>query len=812
MANKPGAFYRYSRNIKQTNGDHLPIHRQDFPGTKRGETGLLIRSPQKNVFEYGFSSLIAGWLFNEDRGISISDYSVYNNPITSGSFGSWTGSGLFYDGVTNWTTAQYENQYEAFGNNFSVVAWLNISSSQNANCDAFGTETGITSDKGWTYRPNSNVIYLNDGNILYSASVSHTSDTVQFVGFSVDKDNLVLKSFLNGKKEQTVILSQSYSGVNNFKDMGVGWTYNLSRAFTGTIYSLCIYNTTLTENQFETLYSIGRDQYPEFLYYDTDTIDKTKGSAICTWQPNYNSYQINQAKNILFALNGDLDNRYELGWSGRCCLPSTIGLYSFTSEHDSIIYDFSVYKNNLSVNTGDIHYIDSSFGQAISGSISGSQSASILTNFSDLTYECILFPVSESNSYIAHDDQNNWYVKVDSLGRISAYMSMSQGDIILKGNTTIVDDWHHIALLYDNSTKRGSIYVDGDINDTAIGSGSRINTTTNIIPIDTSFNGYIAATRMSDTILRPSDFMQHFYFRSLSNKKQSSSGSVYFDAIANSFTKKQTIDIGVKWSTDESSRFANIYIKGKKGITDNGWNALSKDINQISVGCLPVIDKHTLGMWLFDGTTASSGSHPGFLRDWSNYDNHATIYSLNNSDLVHTEFGRIYQIDGENDYITTPLQIKKPPFTIESLFYIRTNKNYNHISSQRNDYTGFDFQFYIDSNGNVNYVIESGTSVIWNTSLNENQWIYLSIVVDNSTVILYVNGRKYDKKNITSTWTASQTIQLGSVDTGASNKTFAGKIAFIRISDIARDTDTLFYNAQNSFSQADGIISNMGIF
>lgn len=230
------------------------------------------------------------------------------------------------------------------------------------------------------------------------------------------------------------------------------------------------------------------------------------------------------------------------------------------------------------------------------------------------------------------------------------------------------------------------------------------------------------------------------------------------------------------------------------------------------ISCRLAKDANTVGLWHFtegSGTTVKDYSGNGY----NGAINGGAIY-VNNTPL-----GSGLTFDGVDDRVVVGNISAfnfayNSNFTIEAIVYLNpSNNNRNIVSKETADgliyYTGWSLSVrrddhptdprkilfsYINSTNTNNYY-----QILSNTALLNNTWYYIAAVFVNGNSSIYINGNKDTvttlKNTLTSTPTNNYNLVLGGRHESTANlEYYNGKIACIRISNIARSAAEIKHN------------------
>lgn len=562
-----------------------------------------------------------------------------------------------------------------------------------------------------------------------------------------------------------------------------------------------------------------------------------QGAITATWVPDKPADALAQSPNTLFSV-GNLRNRIEVGFNNPCAIPGTVLLYDFT-DRATTLYDKSGFQRNGAGTSIDTAlYEETLFGTGYN--FPGAADYFSVAEFPRIDEDILTGLTIEVIVKIDDDSGSLSIIDKTTTGGQSYRLWINAGipTFVTNGitnpnlpasNVLSTDRYYHIAGIYDNVVGR-KLYIDGrlDIEDSNVGtittsSGYDIKIGS-LAGTSQFFNGTIVAIRICNRALDPSEFMHHYYLKTLVNG-YSGGNSVLFDESLSTFPKRKSVIITANWKKDLNQEWATLLVQTKKG-TPGEIQVPEIELGDVYSGGLPEVDKYTVGYWVFNGISASKNGTTGLVRDWSGNEHHATLVSLSAADLVKTRFDKYYDLDGSADYYTVPHSDQLNPemqnFTIEAL----VRNDYFDYADQQDyfrKYNGSGSEFVLQYDQPSNYIrmyIEddsANTADARGTGLSnyvdKNGWYHITASVNRETNIctLMVDGRVLDEKDI-STVTGpignSNTLYIGR--RGDSVNKVYGPIAYIRYSiGIARTPDEMRFNAMNFNSRANGIVQDL---
>jgi hypothetical protein len=123
---------------------------------------------------------------------------------------------------------------------------------------------------------------------------------------------------------------------------------------------------------------------------------------------------------------------------------------------------------------------------------------------------------------------STWSLALSPEGVVTARFDTQTGDTRIGFNRTAssgipVNDgaWHHVALTYDHATQTGSLFVDYELKKTVTTTGPLVYDDAGLT-IGRGLNGWIDCVRLSDTVLRPEQFLRptQFFMDTVKLKKK----------------------------------------------------------------------------------------------------------------------------------------------------------------------------------------------------------------------------------------------------------------------------------------------------
>lgn len=383
--------------------------------------------------------------------------------------------------------------------------------------------------------------------------------------------------------------------------------------------------------------------------------------------------------------------------------------------------------------------------------------------------------------------------------------------------------YKHLAIQWRGSTDEIVVWVNGliDLED----SGANIDSVSTAGPFKLAQNEPIGnpkwlaadyvAVRLCNRIVDPSEFMHHWYLKSLVNGNHGGS-SVLFDPQISTFPKRKSHLITVNWKREPKLEWANLMVNNKKS-SPTAVLTPSVDMTELYVGGLPIVDEDTVGYWVFDGTKASDAvGNKGLVKDWSGNDYHLTVNGLVDSDLVNTKYGRYYKFAGDTtDFLESSALssfsdlFPDEKITIESLFYVDSSASLRWVAGWRDD-ADTDFFILPLSPGIIEMRCRKdlGFTDVSGDPGGINRWVYAAMVLNGDDLKGYLQGVEVNSGTRTGDFSASNSFMIGR-NPISSIYPFSGWITFVRVSKINRTQDEIVNNMMNFYRRANGIVQDL---
>ena len=564
---------------------------------------------------------------------------------------------------------------------------------------------------------------------------------------------------------------------------------------------------------------------------------KDQGHLSSVWLPDNPADAIVSAPSVVTSL-GNLRDRFEIGFNHLSLIPGCVMLLDFTDESTSFAYDKSGLGNDMtatSIVAAD--YIDTSFGKAVQTDGAADlfeilNAALTGMDFGTGDFCCeVILRTSDSDGVIVVKrlgSSDGWTFELQS-GVIAGRIGDGTDFLDYSGATAIdTGDIIHLALNWFGSEDRAQVLINGVEDGSDI--GSNIDSITTTGPFKLAQNYPIAtpkwlaadyiAVRVTNRTLDPSEFMHHWYVKTLSDGNLGGS-SVLFDPQVSSFPKRKSHLITVNWKREEKTEWANLLVNTKKG-SPTDITLPSTDLTELYLGGLPEVDDNVVAYHIFDGTLAldNDGSTTGRVKDWSGNNHHATL--VGSPTLVNKKWGQVYDLAGATIYANIPDsdQFSFGDFSIETAFRLDTLADAVIVCKEEGASTK-EYRLFARSTGNIDLLVFTTSdsnflSFSATPGIVVGEYVTVGISFtengDNtSTCNLVVNGEIF-------TPTASETgtyagmsnlgsdIQFGRRLTGTNP--IDGQIFYSRISKVARSADELIHNSLNFYKRANGIVQD----
>ncbi len=563
--------------------------------------------------------------------------------------------------------------------------------------------------------------------------------------------------------------------------------------------------------------------------------NKDQGQLSQLWLPGDPADAIVKSPSVIVSA-GSLRNRIEAGYNHPCAIPGCYALYDFTDENIVTLYDKSGNGRDLTCNGTwtTAQFIDTIFGKAYAFNDEDDATLAAQTISGPFTVEVIMRINTDTAS-------NQWVTDLNDTSYPCSLLQQRNGltgDLRFRCYGTEfgsgflavdhIGEIVHLAGVYDDVT--GKIYINTEqLNETTI--TTRTATGTFVVG-DLAANGSeseqdIMAIRWTNRALDPSEFMHHWYLKTLVDGNLGGS-SVLFDPTHSAFPKNKSHLVTVNWKKEEKQEWANLVVNNKKGSPTN-IILPAVDSSDLYIGSLPEVDEYTIGYWLLDGTLSSdSGGNTGLVKDLSGNDYHGTLVSLDETDLINTKYGQAYNILNSGDYIDLSLIADQlstlTSITIEWLFIWTANSLQLPFSMANNagdEYLSFPIGNFTGTWADESIAVElkdaavskifaayQGGHTLYQDGLPHTMAFTLGPSGGNR---LFVDGQEL---SLNGTGAGSYGTMINDIDWVRIevyyNETgYPGFIMpYLRISSIERTQDEIVHNALNFHRRANGVIQD----
>jgi len=739
---------------------------------------------------YSTDGLVAQWNFNETSGTTL-----YNNAgscggtcnatltnMTTTSQDAATNSGwtannkkwgdgaLMFDGSNDFISISHNSNFN-LTNSWTVEAWIKRTGPTTTNSDGsiwkFIVRKGTYNTFGLLYDPTSGKVYSN----IYNGSAwkNSTSQSILYVGQwhhivgTYEKsDSGTLKIFFDGVLENTTTNVGTPS--TNTDPLSIIGTSNISSVSTywpAILDSTRIYSRALGGDEILSNYQAGNI---ELQTRSGETANPDDGSWE-EWKPSGNGTETTLYNgNNLYQYN-TTDSGLVSYWPMDELTGSTVGdakgSNTGTATGTKIID--GKYSKARSFN-GSSDYIEIPYNSSFDLTNNFSFSGWIYRTVDSGSYERI---VSKSNSA----DYDYWFqITPSDLFQCGIMKDNANSYDRLSATTIPVGQWTFVSCTYDSSYN-WNVYINGVLsNGTATGTGgpARIgNRNLEIGRLNASgtwyygLNGIIDETRLYNTTISTSQIF-----------------NLYQQGISK---------LGLN----------NINTKSDQNIKTEGAAA-----QKISTG-LPLIDANTVALWHLDET----GGSGAYIKDSSDNSNDGTPTGTTVVDGIS---GKARSFNGSSDYIDVPdTEIASTNYTLSfwakptNTTYLGTESTtgtscYSNMASNRTvlraNYTNAGSITYAGINVGTNgiTVCEHQNSLlpyILVSSQNISDWSYITLVNNNNTISLYINGRYIKNAVNTGKSRYFQNYLIGAYNAGQGS--YSGYLDEIKIDNIARTADEI---------------------
>jgi len=380
--------------------------------------------------------------------------------------------------------------------------------------------------------------------------------------------------------------------------------------------------------------------------------------------------------------------------------------------------------------------------------------------------------------------------------------------------------WWHVAATVTEG-EAASIYLNGRLmNTVAVGTYTHCAGYPAIIlaecggPLTRTFDGDCAAIRYCDRVLKPHEFMNHWYFNTLVDGDIVSGGAVLFDEAVSAFEPDTVFTVQADWDSTYEMKTSNIIVNNYRGIPDDNFNPSMNDFTRLMAGGNPLIDDKTIACWVFDGRLNELGQVPDLVSDA-----HLDLDNIGPEDIKPTRIGEFYHGTGVHQECFT-LSVEKSKrfrvqeYTIEALVITDTAASYHGVFTY--DYTTHQQPYYgihmrIDASGKLGNLWNNGSVVdaIYSPSgsVVDGRLHHVAITFRSGKQRTFVDGVEFGTESNVATISFWDTkVYIGGFRNFES--TTLGSNLFVRFSNVERTADEILRNAE-ALSRLDGRMQDL---
>ena len=268
-----------------TGGSFMVSGLAESSGNKISDQAISDGGRMPGTFEFGSdlnlgpftrdNGLVGDWTFDEGTGTTAYDYSGNSNTGTLTNGPTWQtstnckkGGCLSFDGVNDYVNVTENNSLDSGTNNFSILFWLNLNSSQNTTNPAplYKGGWGGTTQPGYNfyYTPSDGFLRLRtkysdlSSEIISAYNLSSMLDQWIFIGAVInrsEKQYLYISGILRDSDSVS-----SYSSVSLSSDINLylGVRVAAGDAMKGYMDDVRIYNRALSAPEIQAVYNATR--------------------------------------------------------------------------------------------------------------------------------------------------------------------------------------------------------------------------------------------------------------------------------------------------------------------------------------------------------------------------------------------------------------------------------------------------------------------------------------------------------------------------------------------------------------------------
>ncbi len=707
--------------------------------------------------------------FDETNGPYVNDSSAFKNNGTiyganrtvneiTNSTNCVIGNCLMFDGKTNYVNVTDSSSLTTNYNTFTVEAWVKLN--QIKNYEGIATKTGPGEvNNGWQLTTHTSKFrFVNWGNVnsLLSSTAPSTGVWYHVAGVQEGTGTGQLKLYVNGVLE-AVGNGSAYTTTANII-IGREYATFDDYYFNGTIDEVKIVNRSLTADEIRAEY---------YKRWNTTTINYELAGG-----DGYDS----GIRDVQPA------GSYWLDGSGNSLDTGLVGYWKFSEGSGATTADASGYGNtgtltnmntsnpgggnkndtsgwnNTGCKYGSCLTFDRVNDEVIIANTASLNLSSAVTLSGWINYKGYL---TEINGRIVGKSVNNYDLWVNQNNKLTFRLYALNGGFNDTDSPSAIpaNVWTHVAGTYDGSIQK--LYVNGIlVTNLTWSSALKMDTLPVVIGSANNlrwFNGTIDEVRIYNRAITPDEVKRLFDSSAvkLKNDFTTVAQSAYLQMNMTNYTGGTLFNTPAEEIKVDGNPISNIYTPANGSHTtyfydwkQNDWTVWAKE----------QYGKGLVGWWKFDEGIGAT------TNDWSGKNNIGTLTNMNTSNPgggngnstsgwnASGRFGNALLFDGANDYVdasaSSNLNITDK-ITVSA--WIKpvgwgSGGGYGHIIAKSSDTAVTNgFSFYILNDGTETnslkfYANGGGITLSAVNSTNLNQWQYVAVTYDRTTLKLYVNG------------------------------------------------------------------------
>ena len=730
---------------------------------------------------YSTDGLVAQWNFNETSGTTAYNNAgscegvcnaTLTNMTTTGQDvapnSGWTATnkrwgdgGLMFDGSNDFISIGHNSNFN-LTNSWTVEAWIKRTGPTTTNSDGsiwkFIVRKGTYNTFGLFYNPTSGKVHSNmyNGSAWKSSTSQSVLDVGQWhhiVGVYESNDSGTLKLFFDGALENTTTGVGTPS--TNTDPLSIIGTSNISSVSTywpAILDSTRIYSRALGGDEILSNYQAGNIEIQTRSGETTNPDDgswdewKPSGNGTETTLDNVdNNNEANRDTNTKLLIHGDGDN------NSTKIFDNSYNKYPLTTAGDvKTKTDQSKFGGSSMYFDGNGDYLQMAYN-------------SDLDLGTKWTVDFWVYPTSTSTAKFLStrgSSGDGWEISYWGNFVLEGFGSNSGAGVTT--DTYPINNWYHIAVVTNNGASK--MYVNGQetfsvANNFNWGAGSHPLRIGLPVPYNEPVTGYLDEIRISKGVAR----------------------------WTSNFTPPTSAYNNDSWIN--TSNDSVVKMEGSSSMKISQFNAQS--------------DANTVALWHLDETSGSGA----YIKDSSGNGNDGTPTGTSAVDGMSV---KARSFNGSSDYIDVPdTEIASTNYTLSfwakptNTTYLGTESTtgtscYSNMASNRTvlraNYTNAGSITYAGINVGTNgiTVCEHQNSLlpyILVSSQNISDWSYITLVNNNNTISLYINGRYIKNAVNTGKSRYFQNYLIGAYNAGQGS--YSGYLDEIKIDNIARTADEI---------------------